>query len=175
MKRFLVMIWIVCAAVCLATGCAGDPLEEGVELLQEAKYEEAAERFEDAAEKEKDAAEAYRGIGIAKWELADYEGAKEAFQQALDLGVQPTATLYNFLGNCELALQNPVAALNHYRMGIALEDADGELMREMKFNEIAAYEGIGDWESAKVKLSEYMEDYPDDERAVKEAEFLKTR
>ena len=45
----------------------------------------------------------------------------------------------------------------------------------MRFNVIAAYEQSGDWESAKVKLTEYLEDYPDDEAAQKEMEFLNTR
>ena len=49
------------------------------------------------------------------------------------------------------------------------------MKQEMRFNEIAAYEKTGDYESARTKLKEYVEDYPDDERAAKEAEFLETR
>ncbi|MEI3218996.1 MAG: tetratricopeptide repeat protein [Lachnoclostridium sp.] len=45
----------------------------------------------------------------------------------------------------------------------------------MMFNEIAAYEKMGDYETAKEKLREYTEKYPDDENAAKEAEFLETR
>ena len=40
---------------------------------------------------------------------------------------------------------------------------------------MVAYEQMEDWESAKVKLEEYLENYPNDKSAKKEAEFLKTR
>ena len=41
----------------------------------------------------------------------------------------------------------------------------------MEFNQIAAYEKLYDWESAKAKIEEYIAKYPDDEAAKKEAEF----
>ena len=37
------------------------------------------------------------------------------------------------------------------------------------------YEKMEDWESAEVKLEEYLESYPNDKAAKKEAEFLETR
>ena len=40
---------------------------------------------------------------------------------------------------------------------------------------IVAYEQMKDWESAKAKLKEYLAEYPDDEAAKKELEFLETR
>ena len=45
----------------------------------------------------------------------------------------------------------------------------------MRFNCIFAYEKLGDMETAKSLLSEYVKDYPEDEEAAKEAEFLETR
>ena len=45
----------------------------------------------------------------------------------------------------------------------------------MRYNEIVCYEQTADWESAKQKISEYLADYPGDETAEKEAEFLETR
>lgn len=45
----------------------------------------------------------------------------------------------------------------------------------MHFNMIVAYEQMKDWESAKAKLKEYLAEYPDDEAAKKELEFLETR
>ena len=65
--------------------------------------------------------------------------------------------------------------LDYYAKGIASEDCSDEMMQEMMFNEIAAYEKMGDYETAKEKLREYTEKYPDDENAAKEAEFLETR
>ena len=135
-KRLGIVIALFAAFLCL-TGCAANPLEEGLELLEEQKYGEAAEKFQDAAEKGKDPGEAYRGIGIARWELQDYEAACSAFEKALENGAQKTATLYHFLGDCKMKLQ--------------------------------------DFESARTKLKEYLADYPDDEKASREAEFLETR
>jgi len=48
-------------------------------------------------------------------------------------------------------------------------------LQEMSYNEIIAYEKLHDWSSAKAKISAYVEKYPDDEKAKKEAEFLETR
>ena len=45
----------------------------------------------------------------------------------------------------------------------------------MKFNVIAEFEGMEDFESAKMTLKEYLEEYPDDEQAQKEMTFLETR
>ena len=49
------------------------------------------------------------------------------------------------------------------------------MKKEMKYNLIVAYEKMEDWESAEVKLEEYLESYPNDKAAKKEAEFLETR
>lgn len=45
----------------------------------------------------------------------------------------------------------------------------------MKFNVVSAYEQMEDWESAMSKLQEYLQEYPDDEKAQKEMTFLETR
>ena len=162
-------------AVCILAGCGRNIPEEGLELLKNGDYEKAAETFQEAVEEEQNIGEAYRGIGIAKWELKEYSESKEAFLMALENGAEKTGTIYNFLGNCEMILDNPSGALNYYRLGIASEDCKEELLKELKFNEIAAYEETGDIESAKTLLAEYTKAYPDDERAAKEAEFLETR
>ena len=46
------------------------------------------EEFQAAAEKDKDAAEAFRGLGIAKWELEDYEAP--AMRSSLRWTTAPT-------------------------------------------------------------------------------------
>ena len=156
------------------TGCSGS-VEKGLEYLEAGEFESAAEEFQAAAKKDKDAAEAFRGLGIAKWEMEDYEGARDAFKSALDNGADKTGTLYNFIGCCDLRLGDPSSALNYFTLGISQEGNSKELLQEMKFNVIAAYEGMEDFESAKTKLKEYLEEYPDDEQAQKEMTFLETR
>lgn len=41
----------------------------------------------------------------------------------------------------------------------------------MQYNIIVAYEQMKDWESAKVKLEEYLENYPNDKSAKKRPSF----
>ena len=93
----------------------------------------------------------------------------------MDNGAEKTTALYNFLGSCELKVDNPKEALNYYNLGQGCDDASKELMQEMKYNEIVAYEKLGKWENARTKLKEYVKDYPNDERGTKEAEFLETQ
>lgn len=174
MKRIKVLL-AVCMLGLALTGCLKNVPKEGVEYLKNGQYNEAAEKFEQAIADGKKTGDAYRGLGIAKWELEDYEGARDAFQSALENGASKTGTLYNLIGSCEMNLGNPQAALNYYRLGLEQEDISGELKREMEYNIIAAYEQSGDWESAKVKLEHYISSYPDDENAKKELEFLGTR
>ena len=150
-------------------------VEEGVEFLSQGNYEQAEAKFLEAIEKDKSPDEAYRGLGMALWEQQDYEGAKDVFFNALENDAEPTGTIYNFLGNCESELGNWEEAIQYYEKGIVSEDCSDDMMQEMLFNEIAAYEKLGDYESAKVKLEAYTEKYPDDEKAAKEAEFLETR
>lgn len=170
-------------AVCgiVLTGCSS-PVEDGTKLLEEKNYSQAIESFDEAIEKwdgkEKYAdavAEAYRGKGIAYWEQNDYNNAKEAFLKALDEGTEKTGTIYNFLGICEMNLENPAGAIQYFEQGLACEGNSSELAQEMEFNQISAYEQLKDWENAKVKIAEYTAKYPDDAEAAKEAEFLATR
>lgn len=169
------LLAVLLACVCVTfTGCA-DAVGDGTELLKEEKYTEAAESFQKAIDKEKDLGEAYRGLGICYWEQEDYKKAEEAFEKALENGAKKTATIYNFLGICELKEGSPKKAAFYFQNGQMKEDAGEELLKEMAFNEIVAYEADGDYTSAKEKLAGYVEKYPDDEKAAKELEFLNTQ
>ena len=46
-----------------------------------------------------------------------------------------------------------------------------EVLQEMRFNQIVCYEKLGDWENAKTKIAEYIQVYPDDADAQREAKF----
>lgn len=83
----------------LLTGCMGtNYLEEGVSQLEEKQYEEASKSFQKEIDEEKNLDEAYRGMGIAYFEMEEFEKAIDAFGEALDNGAEETATLYNFIG-----------------------------------------------------------------------------
>lgn len=175
MRRYLAMILAVFMVSCVLTGCGEKYLESGLELLEAGDYEAAVDQFKKAVEDDQNPGDAYRGIGIAKWELGQYEAARNAFASALENDAEKTATIYNFLGDCEMQLGNYKSALNYFNLGIACEDGSEELLQEMKFNEIVCYEQCGEWENARAKLAEYTAAYPEDERAAKEAEFLETQ
>jgi len=173
MKKVVVWISALLLGLCLS-GCE-NPSEEGVEYLKNGQYEEAIEQFEKAVEEEVNVGDAYRGIGIARWEQENYEGARESFLKAVEAGAESTGTLYNFIGCCEMKLNNPASAQNYFRLGIAQEGSSAELIQEMKYNMIVAYEQLKNWESAKVELRNYVASYPEDETAKKELQFLETR
>lgn len=158
----------------LITGCAR-PVEDGMELLKAGSYQEAIAAFEESIEKEKEVAEAYRGQGMAYWELGDYEKAEDAFKEALIQGAEETGTIYNFLGISALRKEDFPAAAQYFELGLRCEGNSPELIKSMEFNRIVTQEKLGNWATAKTKLEEYVQKYPEDAVAVKEAEFLETR
>ncbi|MGN1267563.1 MAG: tetratricopeptide repeat protein [Dorea sp.] len=168
-------ILLILALSLMLTACGANPYDQGVEQLENGQYEEAEASFGVAIEQEKNVADSYRGLGIACWELGDYEGAKEALLQAVENGSEKTITLYALLGNCELELQNAESALEYYEKVLEAEEIEAGLLQDVEYNMIVAYEQLMDMDTAKEKLAEYMEKYPDDEDAAKEAEFLETR
>lgn len=172
MKR--IRLVAVALTVFILTGCAGN-LERGVEALQEQKYEDAIVAFEAQIEKGEELGEAYRGIGIAQYELKQYEAAKQSFEQALEQGAKQTGSMCHILGTCCVELELWEEALSYYQLGIQMEDVEKLALKEMRFQIIGIQEKLGDWEAAKQSVTDYLEDYPDDEQAKKEAVFLETR
>lgn len=158
----------------LLTGCT-NVMQEGSVLLEQQKYTEAQAKFQESIDKNRDLAESYRGLGICYWEQQDYERAADAFGRALENGTKKTATIYNLLGICELKMENPEKAIYYFENGQELPDGEEELLREMAFNTVVAYEQVGDFVTAREKLETYVAANPDDERAVKELEFLNTQ
>ncbi len=164
-----------CFVLCLLlAGCASG-YRSGVKDLEDGEYEAAIEDFTNEIEEEKNVAESYRGIGLSYWEQGNYTSAAEAFTQALDAGAEETATIYGLLGNCQYLTGEYESAISSYEKGLKLGDGSDELNQSMSFNIIAAYEKLDDFDSAKERLSEYTKQYPDDEAARKEAEFLETQ
>ena len=174
---------MVCAFSAGTAGCA-NPQQSGVDALEAGNYEEALADFQDMTEsgRRNDVAEGYRGLGMTYYEREEYENALEAFRQAADNGAEQTIQMYNLMGICAMQTGDYSAALEYIQSGIALtstsdgaDSADAGLIREMKYNEIICCEHLADWESAKQKVTEYLNDYPDDEAMQREAEFLEPR
>ncbi len=173
MKKFREVF--VCLILCLTlSGCAS-AYKDGVENLENGEYEEAIENFTKEIEDEKNVAESWRGIGLASYEQGDYARAAEALSEALNAGAEETASICGLLGDCQLSLGDYSSAITWYDRGLELGDGSESLNQGMAFNIISAYEQMGDFGSAKERLDAYISQYPDDETARKEAEFLETR
>lgn len=165
---------IVVSMLVLVTGCANH-VKDGTELLEAKKYEDAIEAFEKDIENEEHLDEAYRGVGIAYFELEDFEAAAKAFEEALQNGAEETATLYGLMGACYVELGQYEDAVEVYKKALEKEDISADLKQQISFNLIGVYEAMYEWDAAKLQMEEYVKEYPDDNRVKKEAEFLETR
>lgn len=172
MRQMILMVWV--AVMVVLTGCA-NAVEDGTKLLEQGDYAAAEEKFQKSIDDGKDVSEAYRGLGICYFEQEDYAGAANAFGMALDLGAEETATIYNMLGVCAMKTENPEKAVYYFENGQNFPDAGQEILKEMSFNLVCAYEQVGDYVSAREKLEIYVGLYPDDANAAKELEFLNTQ
>lgn len=162
------------AGVLVLTGCVKN-IDNGLEALEAGNYEEARSSFENEIEKGKNLDEAYRGLGIACFELEEYEEAVEAFELAVKNETEETATLYGMMGACYMEIGKYEKALDVYTKALSMEDIAEEIEQEIQYNLIAVYENMADWDAAKEQMETYREAYPDDERVEKEADFLETR
>lgn len=184
---------------------AEELLEKGFQQMQEEDYEGAEDSFQTVIEteqtdEEEDSsktdsqdtayiAEAYRGLGLVSFELEQYEEVQTYLQKAIELNGEATPILYNLLGISAMKLEAYDSALEAFESGIEFpetetyQDAEGNeqtvdyaaVLQEMKFNRIVCLEKRLDWEKAKEAIETYINEYPDDETAQKEAEFLSTR
>ncbi len=86
---------------------------------------------------------------------------------------QSQASVYNALGVCELRMGNYSDALSDFQIGLSLNDSEQNpaLLR----NTVAAYEYMGNFETAAERMSEYLALVPTDEEAQRENIFLTSR
>lgn len=170
-KRIGAVILIMMMAL---TGCK-TPVEKGVQLLQEKKYNEAIEVFQKEIDQNENLAEAYRGLGLCFWEKEQYGEASDAMGKALDHGAEETASIFHIMGICALKEGEPEKAVYYFEHGKEFKDASEKVLKEMHRGLITSYEKVGALNKAKEALSEYIELYPEDEAATKELEFLSTQ
>ncbi len=103
--------------------------------------------------------------------LGDYNYAANVYTSGLDLG--ESAVLYNQLGLCQLKLGLYEEALESFTSGLSCNDTS--LRQNLRFNQIVAYEMLGDFDTAKSLIVQYVSDYPNDEEAQREYVFLQSR
>lgn len=166
---------VLTAACVLLSGCQATALENGTQQLQQKNYQEAALTFQKAQNKSTMKAEAYKGEGIAQFELKEYKKAEKALKQALKEGVTKTASLYNMLGISQMEQEKYEDAQQSFETGLKVDGISEALKQEMSKNEIVALEKQNRFAEAKEKLNAYAAAYPEDAEAQKEAAFLETQ
>ena len=110
-------------------------------------------------------------LGQTYDQLGDYNYAASVYNNYLSQ--TPDAQIYNQLGLCDLRIGEYEAALAAFQSAIAMEG--NQMMQTLKFNEIVAYEYLGQFDQARLSMEKYLAAYPDDAKAKREYEFLQTR
>ncbi len=134
------------------------------------EYQKAYLALEDA--KENGGAESYLYLGRAYEATGDYNYAANVYNSYLNK-YSGNAEIYNQLGLCEMARGEYQKALEAFQAGLQL--GDSSVLQSLSFNEAAAYEYLGEFEQAYILLGNYLANYPDDEQARREYDFLVTR
>lgn len=133
-------------------------------------YQNAYVALEEA--KEKGGMRSYLYLGRAYEATGDYNYAVNVYNSYLTKN-EGSAEMYNQLGLCEMTRGEYRSALNAFQAGMQLKDAS--MMQTLSFNEIVAYEYLGDFRQALVLMENYLKNYPDDAQAEREYQFLSTR
>ncbi len=132
-------------------------------------YEDARDYLERA--RDNSGADAVLYLGRT-WEiLGDYNYAASVYLSQVT--EHPNAEIYNQLGMCRLKMNDPEGALEAFQNGQLVEDCT--ILQTLQFNEIVAYERLGQFKQAASLMKDYLKAYPDDEQAQRENQFLKTR
>ena len=134
------------------------------------EYQNACLDLEEA--REKGGVESYLYLGRAYEATGDYNYAANVYNSYLEKG-EGNAEMYNQLGLCEMTRGEYRKALEAFQAGMQLENTT--MMQTLAFNEIVAYERLGEYSQAYILMGNYLNNYPDDRQAKREYEFLSTR
>lgn len=133
------------------------------------KYNEAVTVLEKLDKKKYEDVSLY--LGMCYEAMGDYNYAASVYNGGLENSTNPA--LYNQLGLCQMKRGAYEEALKAFQAGLQCEDVS--LRQSLRYNEAIAYEFLADFETAGELLDAYLKDYPNDEAAQREYEFLKTR
>ncbi|MBE5864991.1 MAG: tetratricopeptide repeat protein [Lachnospiraceae bacterium] len=153
-----------------AAGDKMDSYDSGRMYYYLEDYQKACVALEKA--RSKGDAESFLYLGKSYEATGDYNYAASVYNSwiAKDTG---SAAIYNQLGLCEMQMGSYKRALDAFQAGKKVEG--NSLMQTLSFNEIVAYEYLGEYTQASVLLDSYLKTYPDDEVAKREKQFLATR
>ncbi len=111
-------------------------------------------------------------LGQTYEKLGDFNYAASIYSNYLTANPD-NVIIFNRLGMCKLQAGDAKSALDYFEQALALEDPS--MTQVLKFNQIAAYEYLGEFDQASVLMKNYLQIYPDDQDALREYEFLKSR
>lgn len=133
-------------------------------------YESARNYLESSRENKN--AEAVLLLGQTYEKMGDFNYAASVYSNYLTSNPNHVILL-NRLGMCKLQSGDAKSALEYFERALGLEDAS--MTQILKYNQIVAYEHLGEFDQANVLMRNYLQIYPDDQDALREYEFLKTR
>ncbi len=133
-------------------------------------YENAKIYFEDA--RDDDDQNTILFLGKTYEMLGDYNYATSTYQNYLTRHPE-SAVIYNQLGLSRIKSGDYAGAREAFSAARNLGNTGLDQM--LGYNEIVANEYMGDFESAKALMEEYLRKYPDDQDALRENIFLSTR
>lgn len=107
------------------------------------------------------------------WQMGNTDYAITLYQSYLEGESPEHQSTYARVASWQIGQEDYDGALATLQEGIS-KGEDGSL-KELLGNEIAVYEQKGDFETAKLKMESYLEQYPEDEAAKREYVFLRTR
>lgn len=134
------------------------------------EYQSAYLALEEA--RESGGVESYLYLGKSYEATGDYNYAASVYNSYLEK-YEGNAEIYNQLGLCEMAKGEYRNALDAFQAGMQLQNVT--MMQTLSFNEIVAYEHLGDYRQASILMENYLKNYPDDVQARREYEFLSSR
>lgn len=153
-----------------AGGSKLDNYSRGRIYYYQGEYQKACLALEEA--RGEGNVESYLYLGRAYEATGDYNYAASVYSSYLGQH-EGNAEVYNQLGLCEMAKGEYSKALEAFQAGMQL--GGSAMMQTLSFNEIAAYEYLGEYERAYVLINNYLKNYPDDQTARREYDFLSTR
>lgn len=106
----------------------------------------------------------YEALGDSNYALKLYDDY---------VAIAPNGAIYNQMGLCYYASGDYENAISAFEKGLSVQE--NNCKQQLMFNQIVAYESASQFEVAKTLMVNYMKLYPDDEQAMRENEFLKSR
>lgn len=112
-------------------------------------------------------------IGESYYMEKDYSTAVFYYDKYIKDGAAGYPEVYNQAACSKMKLGEYEEAIKYLNMGKDIGDKG--LSKALRMNEIVAYEYLGRFDKALEKLEEYIAEYPDDNKAERERDFLLTR